>query len=180
MSLKRNKNARKKKANIIRSKERIKANGEVFTPKPLVNEILDKLPLNVFTDKSKTFLDPACGDGAFLTQVILKKIQNGSPITLALHTTYGVDIMADNVAECKQKLLDLVGDIPLHREIVDNNIVCGDSLNGAAESIKPFPLHKQPYIISEDDGIVHQTNTQTGETLTAPTYHDDMVWQEAA
>lgn len=114
---------------IERSSERIKRTGEVFTPLELVDEILDKLPPELFTDPTKTFLDPACGDGNFLVRVLQRKIDNGSTPTQALKTTYGVDIMDDNIRRCKQRLLEIAGDTKSHRKIVDRNIVCADSLN---------------------------------------------------
>jgi len=90
---------------IQRTKERIKQTGEVFTPLPLVDEILDKLPPEVFTNPTKKFLDPACGDGNFLVRVIAHKIAKGSMPEQALKTTYGVDIMRDNIQTCKVRVL---------------------------------------------------------------------------
>lgn len=124
---------------IERSKERVKQTGEVFTPLELVDEILDQLPGDQFTDPSKTFLDPACGDGNFLVQVIRYKIHNGSTVQQALETTYGVELMADNVRHCKERLLALADDHDdeifgmkeakkKYGTIVDNNIVCADTL----------------------------------------------------
>lgn len=113
---------------IKRSKERIEKNGEVFTPLPLVDEILDKLPQELFTDPNKTFLDPAAGDGNFLVRVLQRKIDNGSPPIQALQTTYGIELMQDNVNVCKQRLLDIVGDTTEHKQIVNRNIVCADTL----------------------------------------------------
>jgi hypothetical protein len=136
---------------VDRDKARVKATGEVFTPTPLVQEIIEQLPLEQFTDPSKTFLDPSCGDGQFLSEVIIKKIENGSTYEQALATTYGVDLMPDNCIECIKRLYGVNGepkietltgeDIPMNwrsendmplavfrvnGEIV--NIVCADGL----------------------------------------------------
>lgn len=89
---------------INRSVERIKQTGEVFTPLPLVDEILSKLPEQVW-DPSKTFVDPACGDGNFLVRVVAWKIWKGSTPAKALSTTYGVDIMPDNVSHARDRVL---------------------------------------------------------------------------
>ena len=89
---------------VERDKNRVKSTGEVFTPTPLVQEILNKLPLDQFTDPTKTFIDPSCGDGQFLSEVIIKKIENGSTYEQALSTTYGVDLMEDNCWECLRRL----------------------------------------------------------------------------
>lgn len=110
---------------IERDKARTKATGEVFTPTPLVQEILNQIPIEQFQDPSKTFLDPSCGDGQFLSEVLIKKMENGSTFKQALSTIYGVDIMPDNVALCKDRLL--CGQEHL-RHIVDKNIVCADAL----------------------------------------------------
>ena len=110
---------------IERDKARTKATGEVFTPTPLVQEILNQIPIEQFQDPTKTFLDPSCGDGQFLSEVLIKKMENGSTFEQALSTIYGVDIMPDNVALCKDRLL--CGQEHL-RHIVDKNIVCADAL----------------------------------------------------
>ena len=110
---------------IERDKARTKATGEVFTPTPLVQEILDQIPIEQFRDPTKTFLDPSCGDGQFLSEVLIKKMENGSTFEQALSTIYGVNIMPDNVALCKDRLL--CGQEHL-RHIVDKNIVCADAL----------------------------------------------------
>ena len=116
------------RVDIVRHKERVKQTGEVFTPPELVNEILDNLPKDVWSDPNKTFCDPACGDGNFLIEVVGRKIENGASPTQALSTTYGVDIMEDNVQQCQYRLLKIAGDTPEHRQIVQKNIVCADSL----------------------------------------------------
>lgn len=110
---------------VERDQARIKSLGEVFTPTPLVQEILDQLPAEVFRDPSKTFLDPACGDGQFLSEVLIRKLQAGADFETALSTIYGVDIMADNVKLCQDRLL--CGQEHL-RHIVEKNIVCADGL----------------------------------------------------
>ena len=111
-------------------KERRKKTGEDFTPLELVNEMLDKLPIEFFQDKSKTFCDNAAGNGNFLIQVLQRKLDQGHDPLLALSTIYGVELMPDNVLEMKERLLSL---IPAKfykkaEEIVNTNIVCHNSL----------------------------------------------------
>ena len=108
-----------------RERARVKATGEVFTPTPLVQEILDQLPKEVFTDATKTFLDPTCGDGQFLGEVLIRKMENGSSFEQALSTVYGVDLMQDNVDLCRERLLCGREDL---RHIVEQNIVCANGL----------------------------------------------------
>jgi len=110
---------------VQREKIRVKATGEVFTPTPLVQEILDQLPQEQFTNPNKTFLDPSCGDGQFLGEVIIRKVENGSTFEQALGAVYGVDLMEDNVELCRERLLCGRDDL---RHIVEKNIVCADGL----------------------------------------------------
>lgn len=111
---------------IEREHSRVKATGEVFTPTPLVQEILNQLPESVFTDSSKTFLDPACGDGQFLGEVLIRKMENGSTFEQALSTIYGIELMEDNVELCRERLLCGREDL---RHIVTRNIVCHNGLD---------------------------------------------------
>ena len=82
-----------------------KSNGECFTPRPLVVEMLKRLPHELFTDPTKTFLDNSCGDGAFLSVIVFIKVKSGSTPLQALSTTYGCDIMPDNVLDCRERML---------------------------------------------------------------------------
>jgi hypothetical protein len=109
---------------VERDKSRTRATGEVFTPTELVRKILDRKPSTEFTDPAKTFIDPSCGDGQFLSEVIIKKMENGSTYTQALSTTYGVDLQEDNCMECIRRLYGANGDIiiePLHDDDIDVN-----------------------------------------------------------
>jgi len=110
---------------VDRDRARIKATGEVFTPTPLVQEILDRLDPVLLQDPTKTFLDPSCGDGQFLGEVLIRKLENGIPFEQALETIYGVDLMRDNVDLCRERLLCGREDL---RHIVETNIVCADAL----------------------------------------------------
>jgi hypothetical protein len=110
---------------VERDRSRVKSTGEVFTPTPLVQEILDQLLQELFTDPTKTFLDPSCGDGQFLGEVLIRKMENGSTFEQALSAVYGVDLMPDNVDECRKRLL--CGQTHL-QHIVERNIVCHDAL----------------------------------------------------
>lgn len=122
---------RKYMSGIERDKLRIKQTAEVFTPTPLVQEMLDKLEQEdptLFSDPTKTFLDNSCGDGQFLSEVIIRKIErSGITLKQALSTTYGVDLMEDNVNECRERLAG-PNPTPEILEIVNKNIICHDAL----------------------------------------------------
>ena len=113
---------------IERDKLRVKETAEVFTPTPLVQEMLDNLPQDLFEDHTKTFLDPSCGDGQFLSEVVIRKMSmSGCTLEQAISTTYGVELMEDNVKLCKERL---AGSNPTQEiiDILDKNIVCADAL----------------------------------------------------
>ena len=116
---------------VDRDRLRVKQTAEVFTPTPLVQEMLDKLEESdptLFSDPIKTFLDNSCGDGQFLSEVVIRKMErSGCSLEQALRTTYGVDLMEDNVDECRKRL---AGPEPTPEiiEIVNKNIVCHDAL----------------------------------------------------
>lgn len=98
----------------IKSKERVRAHGEVFTAPREVNAMLD-LVKDETERLDATFLEPACGDGNFLDEVLRRKLavcrrRYGRSATdyekfsfLACTTLYGVDILADNVARCRER-----------------------------------------------------------------------------
>ena len=110
---------------VERDDLRVKATGEVFTPTDLVQRTLGRMNQNMFSDPSKTFLDPTCGDGQFLSEVLIRKVESGIDFEQALKTIYGVDLMPDNVKLCQDRLL--CGRENL-RHIVEQNIVCADGL----------------------------------------------------
>ena len=113
---------------IERDNLRVKKTAEVFTPTPLVQEMLDKLATKLFEDETKTFLDSSCGDGQFLSEIVIRKMErSGCTLEQALSTTYGVELMEDNVKLCKERL---AGPNPTQEilDILDKNIVCADAL----------------------------------------------------
>ena len=119
---------------VERDNLRVKATGEVFTPAELVREILEQIPVEQFQDPTKTFLDNSCGDGQFLGEVLIRKMENGSTFEQALSTTYGVDLMIDNVDLCRERLLCGREDL---RHIVEQNIYRADALKFSYE-FKPM------------------------------------------
>ena len=110
---------------VQRTQARVKSTGEVFTPTELVRKMLEQIPIDQFTDPTKTFLDNSCGDGQFLGEVLIRKMENGSSFEESLSTIYGTDLMIDNVDLCRERLL--CGQEHL-RHIVEKNIQCRDGL----------------------------------------------------
>lgn len=134
--------------NIVRSRDRVENFGEVFTPEWLVEDMLDLVADEAARPESR-FLEPACGTGNFLVAVLRRKLatvseRSGGPLDglAALSTLYGVELLADNVATCRKRLLEefalwldtLLPDkdkgeyLDQAREIIKTNIVHGDFL----------------------------------------------------
>ena len=137
----------------IKSKERVAERGEVFTAEREVKAMCD-LVGNMCEDYSKRFLEPACGDGNFLAEIlsrkltIIKKKYKRSAYdferfsVFAVSSIYGVDIMQDNVTECRKRLYEIwekeykaickkeCNDETRAavRYILDKNILCGNAL----------------------------------------------------
>ncbi len=103
----------------IKSRKRVTEVGEVFTAEREVNAMLDLVKQETERIDSR-FLEPACGNGNFLVEILRRKLEvirrqyQKQPSELELQTTialssiYGVDIMKDNIEECCQRLLDIV------------------------------------------------------------------------
>lgn len=104
----------------IKSKKRVNDFGEVFTAEREVKAMCDLIP-----DWSGNILEPACGNGNFLVEVLHRKIESGIDPVQAASEIYGIDIQADNVKECIDRLCKIVPDA---RQIFERNIVVGDFL----------------------------------------------------
>src|SRR5438552_16809077 len=106
---------------MIKSKKRVADHGEVFTPEWMVEAMLD-----LVKDESERidsrFLEPACGSGNFLVQVLRRKLaavelkfgksdfERRHYALLALMCIYGIKLLADNIAECRANLLEILAD----------------------------------------------------------------------
>lgn len=91
--------------------ERHKITQEDFTPSCVVEDMLKKLPQSVFTDFKKKVLDFSCGIGNFLIAVLGRRLAfcvTDDDIINALKTIYGVELMADNVEECRNRLYNTI------------------------------------------------------------------------
>jgi hypothetical protein len=139
------------KEKIIKSKNRVRDQGEVFTQDREVKNILKltQATSNIFW----RFLEPACGDGNFLVEIVRQRLEhikhnpNYRPkdkrefvIIHMISSIYGVDIAEDNIAECKKRIRDEIFDYTPKKSsaaflltlqnILDSNIQLGDMLNG--------------------------------------------------
>lgn len=103
---------------IVKSRERVKAYGEVFTPVSMVRQMLDLVEPELETGPNfvdKTFLEPSAGDGNFLTAILKRKLfaieKRYSPAArpaeslFALASIYGIELLADNHQAAKSAML---------------------------------------------------------------------------
>jgi hypothetical protein len=109
---------------VERSDQRKKSLQEVFTTDNILKDF-DKIDHLYFADPEQPFVDPCCGDGNLLGEVLVRKIENGIDFETALKQLYGCDIEQSNIDACKERLLCGRKDL---QHIVDKNIVCFDSL----------------------------------------------------
>ena len=124
----------------IKSKERVREKGEVFTNEREVKGMCDLIPDIIWQDITKTFLEPSCGTGNFLIEILERKLKSCNNISdglTAVKSIYGIDIMQDNVDTSKQRMINLFKnhfadiqetDLIELKNILDSNILCGDAL----------------------------------------------------
>jgi hypothetical protein len=106
---------------LVKSKQRVADHGEVFTPPHLVEAMLDLVGTETERIDSR-FLEPACGTGNFLVAVLRRKLntvkerygksefEHRHHLLLALMSIYGIELLPDNVDECRKNLLKVVSD----------------------------------------------------------------------
>ena len=149
----------------MKSKQRVADHGEVFTAEREVNAMLDLVKQE--TDRiDSRFLEPACGTGNFLTEILIRKLsivekkykRNQLDFerysVIAISSMYGVDILEDNIAECRERLFDIFNNKYMKiykkkskdsvrdsiRFILDKNIICGDALSLKTVGSNPIPI----------------------------------------
>lgn len=121
----------------IKSKKRVKEKGEVFTNEREVKAMCDLIPENIWNDINSTFLEPTCGNGNFLVEILnrkLDKCKDEEDVLFAVKSVYAIDIMSDNVKESKERLLNIIknkfpnSNFGKIKRIFNKQIICGDSL----------------------------------------------------
>lgn len=106
-------------AEQVKSKQRVADHGEVFTNEREVNAMLDMVKQETERIDSR-FLEPACGDGNFLAEILRRKLavvdrRYGGNVRdwekyafVAVSSIYGVELLSDNAADCRARLLAIV------------------------------------------------------------------------
>ena len=116
---------------------------EFFTPYEIVKKMCDKVPEEDWKDPNKTFLEPSFGNGQFILYIIYKRLHSHVDWKTTLETLYGVELMEDNVQECKERILNLLNalqikyDKELALQIMNRNLICHDFFTWNFEEWRP-------------------------------------------
>jgi SAM-dependent methyltransferase len=185
-----NMNSTKQEKQVI-SKKRVTDHGEVYTAKREVNAMLDLVKFETERIDSR-FLEPACGTGNFLTEILERKLRvvearySKSQLDyeryaiLAVSSIYGVDILEDNVQQCRQRLFGIFDLYYLRlfknktndncresvRYILERNIIYGDAF-----SLKSMGDNSKPIVFSEWSPV-------NGSMLKRRDFTSTVCWRE--
>ena len=152
---------------LVKSKQRVADHGEVFTPAWMVDAMLD-----LVKDESERidsrFLEPACGSGNFIVKVLRRKLaaverkfgksdfEKQHYALLALMCIYGIELLADNITECRENMLEIFADYlnlqesdDLYRAasyVLSQNLVHGDALTMCTSRNEPITFAEWGYL----------------------------------
>ncbi len=152
---------------LVKSKQRVVDHGEVFTPPWMVEAMLDLVKAESERIDAR-FLEPACGSGNFIGRILRRKLaavelkygksdfERRHYALLALMCIYGIELLADNVAECRENALEIFveytqandGD-DLHIaavHVLKANILHGDALTMKARNGQPIAFAEWGYL----------------------------------
>ena len=152
---------------LVKSKQRVADHGEVFTPAWMVEAMLDLVKGETERIDSR-FLEPACGDGNFLVQILRRKLtavelkygksefERQHYALLAVMCIYGIELLPDNIAECRANLLEIFAEYlklapadDLYRAafyVLSQNLVHGDALTLRAQGNRPITFAEWGYL----------------------------------
>jgi hypothetical protein len=152
---------------LIKSKHRVASHGEVFTPPWMVEAMLDLVKEETERIDSR-FLEPACGSGNFHVQIVRRKLaavelkygksdfERRHFALLALMCVYGIELLADNIAECRANVLEVLAEyLNLHESddlyraasyVLSQNLVDGDALTMRTRDGQPIAFAEWGYL----------------------------------
>jgi len=153
--------------NLVKSKQRVADHGEVFTPSWMVEAMLDLVKGETERIDSR-FLEPACGSGNFLVQILRRKLaavevkygksdfERRNYALLGLMCLYGIELLPDNIAECRANMLEVLADYlkledsdDLYRAafyVLSQNLVHGDALTMRTHKGLPITFAEWGYL----------------------------------
>lgn len=145
---------------ITKSKDRIKTHAEVYTPIRIVKSMVDLVEQGAdddIWDIGKTWLEPSCGNGVFIGEIVRRKLARCETASMALEAlkdVYAIDIQEDNIYQARCQALGqyikwcIKNEMVCHfgevSKIIDTNIICGDSLK--PESVSLFDWKENKHV----------------------------------
>lgn len=194
----------------VKSRKRVVNHGEVFTSEREVNAMLDLVKDE--TDRiDSRFLEPACGDGNFLAEILNRKLKVVNRLygkslpyyerfsILALMNIYGVDILLDNVEDCRNRLYDIweedYNKVSKHkgkkelkksaRYILEKNILWGDALTMLQSDGQPIVFPEWSFVMGNQvkrrdfrlDGLLSDENPNLAETNQTSMFDSNVEWE---
>jgi len=155
------------KQDLIKSKKRVADHGEVFTPPWMVDAMLDLVKAESERIDSR-FLEPACGSGNFLVRVLQRKLasvelkfgksafEKRIYALLGLMCIYGIELLEDNIAECRANMLEILAEYlnidesdEVYRAacyVLSQNLVHGDALTMKTHDKQPMTFAEWGYL----------------------------------
>ena len=152
---------------LIKSKKRVADHGEVFTPEWMVDAMLDLVKEESERIDSR-FLEPACGSGNFLVKVLKRKLcavelkfrksefEKRQYALFALMCAYGIELLEDNIIECRANMLEVLADYlrideadDLYRaasHVLSLNLIQGDALSMKGYDDAPITFSEWGYL----------------------------------
>ncbi len=152
---------------LVKSKQRVADHGEVFTPEWMVEAMLDLVKEETERIDSR-FLEPACGSGNFIVKIMRRKLaavelkygksdfERRHYALLALMCIYGIELLPDNIAECRDNVLDVFAEYlgideadDLYRAasyVLSQNLVHGDALTMRDQVGQPITFAEWGYL----------------------------------
>src|SRR5688572_12184665 len=157
----------KEPMSLFKSKQRVADHGEVFTPTWMVEAMLDLVKGETERIDSR-FLEPACGSGNFLVRILQRKLaavelkfgksdfEKRHYALLAVMCAYGIELLADNIAECRANMLGILAEYlsleeseDLYRAaayVLAQNVVHGDALTMHTSDGHPITFAEWGYV----------------------------------
>lgn len=161
---------------FVRSKKRVADHGEVFTPRWLVEDMLNLVQSETERIDSR-FLEPACGSGNFLLPVLERKLETVQikfgkstfekehHALFGLMCIYGIELLGDNAEECRNSLLETFirflnadTDKPVIKaaaNVLRHNIIQGDAIKMLSSSNQPIVIPEWSYA---GKGLYHRSD----------------------
>lgn len=152
---------------LVKSKKRVADHGEVFTPAWMVEAMLDLVKGETERIDSR-FLEPACGSGNFLVRILMRKLaavelkygksdfEKQHYALLAVMCAYGVELLPDNIAECRANMLEIIAQYlnieesdDLYRAasyVLSQNLVHGDAMKMLNSDGQPITFAEWGYL----------------------------------